>query len=170
MPSPVGHGLAGLAAGWLSIRPQRLWRPGLRQAAILALISMAPDLDLLWGRHSRETHSVGAALAVAAGLIEGVVNLRRGALQTVQQGDVFEREIQAWSRSFQSGKANVGVRTAFYLKGTIRGDLALSMPDNLVHGSDSPEAAERLIPFVAAYIDDVSLADQRITVDWGLDY
>jgi len=30
---------------------------------------------------------------VAAGLIEGVVNLRRGALQTVQQGDVFEREI-----------------------------------------------------------------------------
>ncbi|TCJ17336.1 nucleoside-diphosphate kinase [Rubrobacter taiwanensis] len=29
--------------------------------------------------------------------------------------------------------------------GTIRGDLALSMPDNLVHGSDSPENAEREI-------------------------
>jgi len=29
--------------------------------------------------------------------------------------------------------------------GTIRGDLASSMPDNLVHGSDSPEAAEREI-------------------------
>jgi nucleoside-diphosphate kinase len=27
--------------------------------------------------------------------------------------------------------------------GTIRGDLALSMPDNLVHGSDAPETAER---------------------------
>jgi nucleoside-diphosphate kinase len=27
--------------------------------------------------------------------------------------------------------------------GTIRGDLAMSMPDNLVHGSDSPESAER---------------------------
>lgn len=27
--------------------------------------------------------------------------------------------------------------------GTIRGDLELSMPDNLVHGSDSPESAER---------------------------
>jgi len=27
--------------------------------------------------------------------------------------------------------------------GTIRGDLALSMPDNLVHGSDSPESAAR---------------------------
>jgi nucleoside-diphosphate kinase len=27
--------------------------------------------------------------------------------------------------------------------GTIRGDLALAMPDNLVHGSDSPESARR---------------------------
>jgi 16S rRNA processing protein RimM len=29
---------------------------------------------------------------------------------------------------------------------------------------------ERLIPFVAAYVDDVNLAERRITVDWGLDY
>jgi nucleoside-diphosphate kinase len=29
--------------------------------------------------------------------------------------------------------------------GTIRGDFALSMPDNLVHGSDSSESAEREI-------------------------
>ena len=29
--------------------------------------------------------------------------------------------------------------------GTIRGDLALAMPDNLVHGSDSPETAAREI-------------------------
>ena len=27
--------------------------------------------------------------------------------------------------------------------GTIRGDLALAMPDNLVHGSDSPDSAQR---------------------------
>jgi nucleoside-diphosphate kinase len=27
--------------------------------------------------------------------------------------------------------------------GTIRGDLALAMPDNLVHGSDAPESARR---------------------------
>ncbi len=30
--------------------------------------------------------------------------------------------------------------------------------------------AERLIPFVAAYIDEVDLAAHRITVDWGLDF
>ena len=29
--------------------------------------------------------------------------------------------------------------------GTIRGDLAVSMPDNLVHGSDSPDSAAREI-------------------------
>jgi 16S rRNA processing protein RimM len=29
---------------------------------------------------------------------------------------------------------------------------------------------ERLIPFVAAYVDAVDLAARRITVDWGLDY
>ncbi|HEX7440852.1 MAG TPA: ribosome maturation factor RimM [Caldimonas sp.] len=32
------------------------------------------------------------------------------------------------------------------------------------------EANERLIPFVAAYVDDVDLARKRIAVDWGLDF
>jgi nucleoside-diphosphate kinase len=38
-----------------------------------------------------------------------------------------------------------GTNPAQAAPGTIRGDLALSMPDNLVHGSDSPESAEREI-------------------------
>jgi 16S rRNA processing protein RimM len=38
-------------------------------------------------------------------------------------------------------------------------------------GADSgDEVAERLVPFVGAYVTDVSLAERRITVDWGLDY
>ncbi len=32
------------------------------------------------------------------------------------------------------------------------------------------EAAQRLVPFVGAYVSDVSLPDRRITVDWSLDY
>ena len=32
---------------------------------MLAALGMAPDLDLLIGRHSQETHSIGAALLVA---------------------------------------------------------------------------------------------------------
>ncbi|HUR88331.1 MAG TPA: ribosome maturation factor RimM [Ramlibacter sp.] len=32
------------------------------------------------------------------------------------------------------------------------------------------EAAERMIPFVAAYVDEVKLAEKRIIVDWQIDY
>ena len=67
MPSPVGHALAGIAAGWLAAPPassvsSRAFR---LQAAILGAVAVAPDLDLLINRHSRETHSVGAAAIVA---------------------------------------------------------------------------------------------------------
>lgn len=34
----------------------------------------------------------------------------------------------------------------------------------------APEAEERLIPFVAAYVDEVRLPERRIIVDWALDY
>lgn len=66
MPSPLGHGLAGIAAGWAASRPARPTRTLVVQTVTLAAIGMAPDLDLLWGRHSREAHSLGAALLVAA--------------------------------------------------------------------------------------------------------
>jgi len=46
--------------------------------------------------------------------------------------------------------------------------LRLRRPD-AADGSP-PDQAERLIPFVGAFIDDVNLAARRITVDWGLDY
>ena len=36
-------------------------------------------------------------------------------------------------------------------------------------GPAKPEQ-ERLIPFVSAFVDDVSLQERRITVDWGLDF
>lgn len=35
---------------------------------------------------------------------------------------------------------------------------------------DESKARERMIPFVAAYVDDVDLAARRITVDWQPDY
>lgn len=66
MPSPIAHSLAATIVGWTLNRPQRPWRPLLEQTATLALIGMAPDLDIAWGRHSRETHSLGAALLCAS--------------------------------------------------------------------------------------------------------
>ncbi len=64
---------------------------------------------------------------VAAGLVEGVINFHnKVALSPVRRGDAFEQEIEAWSREFRGGKADVGARAAFYLKGMIRGDLLLT--------------------------------------------
>jgi len=42
-------------------------------------------------------------------------------------------------------------------------------PATLAEGQTAQEA-ERLIPFVASYVDSVSLPERRIVVDWGLDY
>lgn len=46
--------------------------------------------------------------------------------------------------------------------------LRLRRPD--VAADAPPVEAERLIPFVSAYVDSVDLPGRRITVDWGLDY
>jgi 16S rRNA processing protein RimM len=43
------------------------------------------------------------------------------------------------------------------------------LPDPLPAGAKTQES-ERLIPFVGAYVDAVSLEHRLITVDWGLDY
>jgi len=65
MPSPIGHALAGIAAGWLVDPPgARDARGALRRAAVFALAATAPDLDLLVGAHSGPTHGLGAAAIV----------------------------------------------------------------------------------------------------------
>jgi membrane-bound metal-dependent hydrolase YbcI (DUF457 family) len=54
-----------MTAGWLVARPAPYGRRLLVQAGTFALMGAAPDLDLLIGRHSGETHSLGAAAIVA---------------------------------------------------------------------------------------------------------
>jgi inner membrane protein len=75
VPSPIGHMLGGVVAGWvISPRPNvtsdersRGWwrRPEWQQAAWFAAIGAAPDFDLLFGTHSTYTHSVGAVALTA---------------------------------------------------------------------------------------------------------
>jgi hypothetical protein len=65
MPSSIGHGLASVGVGWMVARPAPSKRTLVAQVLVLGTIGVAPDLDLLVGRHSAETHSVGAALIVA---------------------------------------------------------------------------------------------------------
>jgi membrane-bound metal-dependent hydrolase YbcI (DUF457 family) len=66
VPSPIGHALGAVAAGWAVARPAAS-RPDLVvQVGILAALGGVADLDLVVGRHSRETHSLGAAAIVAS--------------------------------------------------------------------------------------------------------
>jgi 16S rRNA processing protein RimM len=61
----------------------------------------------------------------------------------------------------------------FNRDGVLLGEVA-GLIDNGAHSvlqlRAEPPAPERLIPFVAAYVDSVDLAARRIEVDWGLDY
>jgi 16S rRNA processing protein RimM len=46
--------------------------------------------------------------------------------------------------------------------------LRIRRPDAAANAK--PDEAERLVPFVEAFVDGVDLQARRITVDWGLDY
>jgi len=66
MPSPIGHVIAGVAAGWLvagvprRAERQRAWV----EAGVFGALGALPDIDLLVGAHSGPTHGVGAAALV----------------------------------------------------------------------------------------------------------
>ncbi len=67
---------------------------------------------------------------LATGLIEGVVNFGRrgnaGLISPVEHNDAFDRDIRRWERQFNSGKANAAARTAFFVKGRIKGEYLLT--------------------------------------------
>ncbi len=51
------------------------------------------------------------------------------------------------------------------------GPTSVLVLDYRIEGADGvPRPAERLIPFVSAYVDTVDLPGRRITVDWQADY
>jgi membrane-bound metal-dependent hydrolase YbcI (DUF457 family) len=79
MPSPLGHALAGAAAGWTlapGLRAGDLWTRLWREGLLFAGLAMAPDLDLLAGTHRGPTHSLAAA-CVAGALVWLVSGNRR---------------------------------------------------------------------------------------------
>lgn len=76
MPSPLGHALGGAIIG-AALAPWGTWPVGRPLATLVAaartpLVAAAavaaclPDADFAWGRHSMETHSLGAALMAGA--------------------------------------------------------------------------------------------------------
>ena len=69
MPSPVGHALGAIAAGW-DVVPRR----DRAVTAILASVAIVPDLDLLVGDHRGISHSLG--MAIVAGLVTLAITRR----------------------------------------------------------------------------------------------
>jgi membrane-bound metal-dependent hydrolase YbcI (DUF457 family) len=78
MPSPIGHALAGIAAGWAVAPPERERGAMLGRAAVYGLVAASPDLDLLVGAHSGPTHGLGAAVLVGAAAWLFLRSTRRG--------------------------------------------------------------------------------------------
>jgi len=63
---------------------------------------------------------------IAVGVLEGVVNLRNGAIKPAGARDGFERELRNFSRSWNDGKGGAGGRAAFFLKGKVKGEYLLT--------------------------------------------
>lgn len=65
---------------------------------------------------------------VAAGLVEGVINIAGtgSVLQPARVNDGFDREIRHFSQVFDDGKGSVGARSAFFLKGVVKGEYLLT--------------------------------------------
>jgi membrane-bound metal-dependent hydrolase YbcI (DUF457 family) len=108
MPSPVGHALAGMAAGWLVDPPGRRAGAGaLGRATIYALAGMAPDLDLLFGAHSGPTHGLGAAL------VAGVVAWACGVGLRARQSKAVVGEQATVTKTFAAGTFALAVAAAY---------------------------------------------------------
>ena len=79
---------------------------------------------------------------IAAGVVEGVFNLRRlsnASIQPARAQDGFEQALQTAATRFDNGRADAGARAALFLKGKVLGDTLLT----LAYDSDK-DTRERL--------------------------
>ena len=167
--------------GWIRVQPHakdpqalfssRRWfllpadRPGSRAAV--------PLPALLRITHSRSHGGDVVAAAqelgdrIAAQAVQGArVFVSRASFPTAGDGEYYWIDLIGLEVVNRDGQA---LGTVIDLIDTgAHSVLRLRRPD-AAPGAAAHEA-QRLIPFVAAFIDDVDLAARRIVADWGLDY
>jgi hypothetical protein len=77
MPTPLGHALGGMAAGWAIARGRSAaggdWR---KHGLWFAALGMFPDIDLLFHVHRGPTHSIAAALLAGAAAFAALRHMR----------------------------------------------------------------------------------------------
>jgi hypothetical protein len=69
-------------------------------------------------------------ITAGAAVAEGIIAVKSKAANTIVPAridDGFERELRQWAREFSNGKGTAGARVAFFLKGTVRGDMLLTI-------------------------------------------
>jgi len=158
------------------IRPPETALPGPRPTAPLPL--------LLRITHSKEQGDAVVATAQelpdrnAAEAMKGArIFVARSSFPTAGDGEFYWIDLVGLAVVNRQGEAlgtvvgliDTGAHSVLRLRRPESG-LAATTGTTVTAAAAPDDAGERLIPFVAAYIDDVSLADRRITVDWGLDY
>jgi hypothetical protein len=63
---------------------------------------------------------------VAAGIVEGRISLKNGKIDTGAGNNGVEREWRSFARSSADGKQHAAARTAFFLKGQVKGEYLLT--------------------------------------------
>lgn len=152
------------------IRPPESAAPAMSAGAKVAA-RLYPPLLRITGSKEQGDAVVATALELpdrnAAEAMKGArIFIARSNFPTAGDGEFYWIDLIGLSVVNRQGDA-LGTVTGLLDTGP-HSVLRLRRPD-AVDGAP-PDATERLIPFVQAFIDDVSLADKRITVDWGLDY
>lgn len=67
---------------------------------------------------------------IAVGVVEGTINLNRleaSDISPAREDDGFELELKRHTNSFDNGKGSIGARTAFFLKGVVKGETLLTL-------------------------------------------
>lgn len=67
---------------------------------------------------------------IAVGVVEGAIQLNRldaSQISPARENDGFELELRRHTGSFDNGKGSFGARTAFFLKGVVKGDVLLTL-------------------------------------------
>ena len=77
MPTPLGHALGGMAAGWAVARRRSATGQDWRKHGLwFAALAMFPDIDLLFHVHRGPTHSIGAAMLAGAAAFATLRDMR----------------------------------------------------------------------------------------------
>lgn len=153
--APVGRGRAAASAAKAAPPAALLWPPLLK-------ITQAREQGDVVVAQAQEVPDRNAAEALRGAR----VFVSRGSFPSAQAGEYYWVDLIGLAVVNREGAA----------LGTVSGLLDTGPHSVLrVQRPEAPAGApldetERLIPFVAAFIDDVDLPARRITVDWGLDF